>query len=148
MTSVIIEFIIIGFALVGLCLSIYIYWTKQKGESLVCPIDGSCDIVVHSEYSVLLGIPLEVFGMFYYGGVALLRLAAIIASPALYESFILVGAAVSAAGFLMSLYFTWLQVAKLKQWCAFCTASTLITTMIFIFSFFGFWQVIGPFLGL
>jgi len=141
-------FVIIALALGGLWLSIYIYRTKLAEKPLVCPLDGSCDFVVHSGYSIVFGIPVEILGIFYYSSIAVLYISTLFAPADIYQFIVLVEVALSALGFLMSLYFTWLQLVVIKRWCTICVGSALICMMIFIFSLYEFWPIVGQFLGL
>lgn len=140
--------IIILLALGGLCLSAYIYRNKRKNKPLICPMHGSCDFVVHSKYSSIFGFSAEVLGIFYYVAIILLVLDTIVVPFGFYGLTVFVLVTLSALGFLMSLYFTWIQLGVIKKWCSLCIGSALICTVIFILSLYGFWPIIGPFLGL
>ena len=141
-------FVIIALALGGLWLSVYIYRTKLAEKPLVCPLDGSCDFVVHSGYSIILGIPVEILGIFYYSSIAFLHVAVLFAPADFYQFIVLVEVALSALGFLLSLYFTWLQLGVIKRWCTLCIGSALICIMIFILSLYVFWPVVSQFMNL
>jgi len=141
-------FLIIIFALCGFSLSIYIHRTKKKGKSLVCPLDGACDFVTRSEYSIIFDIPVEELGVFYYATMALIYSLAIFGPASFYAPAIFVGAALSAAGFIMSIYFTWLQAAVMKKWCTLCATSAFLTVLIFSCAFLGFWPTVISFLSL
>ncbi len=143
-----IQFLIVLLALGGLVLCIYINSTKRKGKPLVCPFDGACDFVVRSEYSIVFGINAEVLGMLYYTTIGLLFSVIAILELPLQTYVILASAALSAAGFLMSLYFMWLQFFVMKKWCTLCAGSALISTAIFVLSLYGFWPTVAAFLGL
>ena len=141
-------FPIILLALGGLCLSAYIYRNKRKNKPMICPIHGSCDFVMHSKYSSIFGFPAEVLGIFYYVAIILLVLDTIVVPFGFYRLTVFVLVALSALGFLMSLYFTWIQLGVIKKWCSLCIGSALICAVIFILSLYRFWPIIGPFLGL
>ena len=141
-------FSIILLALAGLCLSAYIYRNKRKNKPLICPLHGSCDFVLHSKYSSIFGFPAEVLGIFYYIAIILLVLDTIAVPLGFYGLTVFVLAVLSVSGFLMSLYFTWIQLGVIKKWCTLCISSVLICTMIFIFSLYGFWPTISKFMGL
>jgi uncharacterized membrane protein len=145
MPSQISGFLIIIFALSGLILSLYIYRTKKSGNQLICPIHDSCDEVIRSDYSIIFGISVEVFGMLYYCALTLLYLSAFFTTLPFYPLIVLGGAALSSAGFLMSLYLFWLQAVKIKKWCSLCATSAILTTLIFVLSFLGFWPIIFNF---
>ncbi len=141
-------FSIILLALAGLCLSVYIYRNKRKNKPLICPLHGSCDFVVHSKYSSIFGFPAEELGIFYYVAIILLVLDTIVVPFGFYGLTVFVLVTLSASGFLMSLYFTWIQLGVIKKWCSLCIGSALICAIIFILSLYGFWPVVGPLLNL
>lgn len=141
-------FLNILLALGGLCLSVYIYRTKRENKPLVCPLHGDCDFVTRSEYDSVLGFPAEVLGIFYYTAMILLFLDTIVVPFGFYVLTVFFLVTLSALGFLMSLYFTWLQFGVIKKWCTLCVSSALICTVIFILSLYQFWPVVSPILGL
>lgn len=49
-------------ALVGLGISVYLTILKVAGEAPLCVVGGGCESVQTSEYSVVLGIPVAVYG--------------------------------------------------------------------------------------
>lgn len=126
--------IIVFSALAGFIVSAYIYFKKKGKKKLVCPIRSSCDKVVHSKYSTMFGIPLEVMGMVYYLFIGL-AYNVILLSGIDYSPFIKILTLFSLASVVMSLYLLSVQVFILKQWCAWCLTSSALSILIFIFSF-------------
>ena len=123
---------VIILALSGFSLSYYIHQTKKKQAPLVCPLDGSCDEVMQSKYSVFLGIPLTLLGMIYYG-VTTLHYFGLFVSFIPYTplvSFML--SMVSFGAFLFSLYLTSVQGFVLHKWCTWCLFSASFSTLIAI----------------
>jgi uncharacterized membrane protein len=139
--------LIIFAAFCGFLLAFYIRHKKRGNEKLVCPIGSDCDTVIHSEYAKFLGFPVEVLGLFYYGGIALAYGAFLafpfLASPVLV--FMVFGASIAA--FFFSLYLTFIQAFALKQWCAWCLTSAGLCTGIFAAALFvseaGFLEVLA-----
>jgi uncharacterized membrane protein len=130
------KILIILFSFGGFGLAGYIRYTKKKAAPLVCPLEGSCDTVVHSDYSKIFGIPVELLGMAYYLLIALLYLAFSLfpfAVPA-FLSYAVLGVTVSA--FLFSLYLTAVQAFILKHWCTWCLISATICTAIFLLALY------------
>ncbi|MEK9131480.1 MAG: vitamin K epoxide reductase family protein [Patescibacteria group bacterium] len=115
----------------GFWLSYHIHQEKKQPKPLVCPLDFNCEKVVHSAYSKLFGIPLEVVGMLYYtlitasyGAIALYPpLASPTISLALYI--------VTTIGFGFSLALTAIQMVILKEFCSWCLLSATCSTAIF-----------------
>jgi len=125
------SFIII-LALTGFLLAFYIYTTKRRGQKLICLIGEDCDKVVRSRWAEVFGIPNEIVGMLYYGLLAA-SYVALGAFPMLRSGLIQSGLTV-ASGFaaLFSLYLLGIQAFRLKEWCEWCIASTLISIIIFL----------------
>ncbi len=128
--------IVIAASVVGFVAAYYIARQKARGEKLVCPLDANCEAVVHSDYSRLLGIPLEYLGLIYYGLTFLAHVLFLffpVWSEGVYPSILKL---VSGGAFLFSLYLIWVQFAKLKNWCFWCMVSSAATLVIFVSSFF------------
>lgn len=133
----ILNIIIILLALAGFILAYYIHSTKKAPETLVCPLDGSCEVVITSEFSHVMGLPVEVGGMLYYLMVFLVYgvFAFVPSIVPLAGSYIMIG--VSGTAFLFSVYLTLIQAFKLKHWCTWCLCSAGISTFIFILVTYG-----------
>ncbi len=119
-------------ALCGLSIALYISHKKVHGGKMVCMLNSDCEVVVTSNYSKFLGIPVERLGIAYYSIVAASYLVFAFA-PQLSHNFysvILLWATVLA--FLFSIYLTYIQMAKIKQWCTWCLTSAIICTVIFL----------------
>ncbi len=120
----------------GLCLSGYIWSTKKKNEVLVCPLDGSCDAVVQSQYSKFIGVPVEIMGILYYGVTTAFYLLVFLGLLP-YTPFIsLLAVLMGVSGGLFSIYLVSIQAFVLRQWCTWCVGSAFISFLIAIFSVF------------
>ena len=121
----------IAAALAGFFIANYIRRKKHRGEKLVCPLRSDCEAVVHSQYSTLLGIPLEYLGMTYYLIIAAAHGVFLVwpASSLVLFHKIILAATVAAFGF--SMYLTFIQAFKLRQWCVWCLISASFCTVIF-----------------
>ena len=131
------DIIIVFSAFAGLFISSYIYHKKQAEEVLVCPLNGSCDEVVHSEYSTFFEIPLEFMGMLYYAVVAL-TYGLFIAFPSFATpliTFVILGTTI--IGLLFSFYLTFIQAFAIKQWCTWCLISMGLCVIIFSSAMYG-----------
>lgn len=115
----------------GLALAAFIRHKKTAGELLVCPIGHSCHDVVHSDYSLFLGLPVELLGVFYYALIAVSYGAFLIlpefATPPLVFSIL----SLSTVALCFSLYLTFIQAFSLKQWCTWCLISASLCVVIF-----------------
>lgn len=129
--------LIVFVSLAGLLLALYIHYKKQTRQVLVCPIGSDCDAVIHSEYSRFLGIPIEILGIFYYGGLSL-SYGIFLMQPDLVSPLILfLVLGLSTLAFLFSLYLTFIQAFVLRQWCVWCLTSASFCLLIFLFALLG-----------
>lgn len=131
MTDAALQSIIALAAVAGFFVARHIWAKKRRDERFLCPIGFDCDKVVHSRFSTLFGVHLEVFGMLYYGAIAL-AYGLFLAFPALYRGNAALATLVaSAAAFLFSLYLTGVQLFALKEWCSWCLVSAALCVTIF-----------------
>ncbi len=128
------------FALAGLTITSYIHRKKTTAQPMVCPIGSNCEVVVHSEYSKLFHVPLEVIGALYYT-IIVLTYSLFLVAPEFHSP----GSAVvilelTTVAFLFSIYLISVQAFVLKEWCTWCLGSAFICTIIFFieFRFVGF----------
>ncbi|KND50475.1 MAG: hypothetical protein AB202_02355 [Parcubacteria bacterium C7867-007] len=117
----------------GLADSWYLAQTALDGASLACSIDGleslnGCNQVAQSAYSKVMGVPLALYGVFFYG-VLFVIASVLFAMPwrVLYRASIVLGV----IGMLLSLYFVFLQFFVIKALCIYCMASMVISILIF-----------------
>ncbi len=128
----ILKILVAIFASAGFILASYIYKTKKHSAQLVCPLEGSCEAVVHSDYSKIIGIPVEILGILYYGLIVILY-GCFAFFPLVipdFASYAVIG--ITIVAFLFSVYLTLVQALVLKQWCTWCLFSAGICTIIFI----------------
>lgn len=124
-------FIAIAAAISGFLIARHIYRTKRAEQKLICPIGFECDPVVHSSFSHLMGIPLEVGGMCYYAA-TVIAYALLLVFPSLLSPIVSLGALIVSGGaFLFSLYLTGVQAFALREWCSWCLASAGTSATIF-----------------
>src|SRR3990167_5570185 len=65
-TDLILHIILVLASLTGFIVSYHIRHKKSLARPFVCPLKFDCHTVVTSDYSRVLGIPLEIIGMLYY----------------------------------------------------------------------------------
>lgn len=129
---IIIDIVLLLVALAGLSLASYIRHCKTKQQPLVCPIDGSCDLVTSSPYAKFLGMPVELLGIAYYSIVALFHLVILFTPGIFTQMTAAVSLALSAAAFFFSLYLISVQAFILKHWCTWCICSAFLCAAIFL----------------
>ncbi len=111
---------------------------KANEKPLVCPIKFDCHTVVHSDYSKLFGVPVEIFGMMYYGLISLGYLILIFipdAMPIYLVNFLIL---LSSFAFLFSVYLIGVQIFALKKGCSWCIVSATICLCIFLLTVFAY----------
>jgi len=129
--SIRITILILG--LCGFLVARHVYKHKNNNKNpLVCPIRFDCNTVVHSDYSRLFGIPVEILGMLYYALVGIsyffFALMPAVMPTALVNSLIVI----SSVAFLFSLYLIAVQIFILRKGCSWCIVSAIISALIFI----------------
>ena len=129
------DIIIIALGIVGFLLCLKIHLKKKGDKPLVCPITGNCDSVIKSKYSTMFGIPLEYFGMLYYGVIVFAYCAMLGFHNVRSEEIQVVLIALSSGAFLFSLYLIGIQAFKIRSWCIWCLTSAGLSTAIAITSY-------------
>ncbi|MFH1170310.1 MAG: vitamin K epoxide reductase family protein [Candidatus Vogelbacteria bacterium] len=126
--------LIIFVAFGGFLVAFYIRHKKRNNEVLVCPLESNCEAVVHSRYSKLASIPLELIGMVYYALVAVGHALFLIFPFFNQGEAVFMVMLMTVIAILFSLYLTFIQAAKLKEWCTWCLVSALFCAIIFLAS--------------
>ncbi len=129
MKILIIHAFIILLGLSGFILASFIHRKKSAKKKLVCPMRSNCETVIHSDYSKLMGIPVEVLGMSYYAFIALAYGVYHIISLPDFIPIILSATSLSAV--IFSTYLISVQAFVIKQWCTWCLTSAMISVIIF-----------------
>jgi len=125
--------IIIGLAILGLLVSIYMTIFKLTNNEAMCIGSGGCSVVNASRYSEVNGIPVALIGVGGYA--AILALLFLEQRPGLFQengTMMLFG--ISLVGFLFTLYLIVVEVFFIKAYCPFCLTSQAVMTIIFILS--------------
>ena len=120
--------------LYGFILASHIHSKKAQKTKLVCPMRSNCDTVIHSDYSTIFGISVEILGMIYYafiGGVYGIIFLTGYSSHILF--FVLMW--LSCGAVIFSTYLVLVQALVLRQWCTWCLMSASITILIFLISY-------------
>lgn len=123
--------LILGLAIFGLLVSLYLVYIKFNPTSSLCLAAGGCEAVNTSRYSEVAGIPIAVFGaLTYIALVGLVLLEPRLAVLGEWGPVIEFGIAL--AGTLYSAYLTYLEIAVIHQICPYCVASAVAITLICI----------------
>lgn len=124
----ILTWIILAFALIGLADTAYLSALHFSGEVPVCTVTETCDVVLTSTYSTLVGIPVALLGLLYYVGVFALGLLAQVSRKEYMFEYL---GMFSIVGLLASLYFIFLQAFVIEAWCQYCLLSAFTSSAIF-----------------
>jgi len=128
-------------ALLGFVDATYLTVEHYRGVVPPCTTAG-CEIVLTSEYSVLFGVPTALFGSVYYflillasfiyiesrhGGGGIRSVHNLVAKYAFL---------MTSVGFVMSAWFTYLQMFVIKSYCMYCLISAGLSTTLFLMSLY------------
>jgi uncharacterized membrane protein len=128
-------------AIAGLAVSIYMTIYKITDNNAMCMGSGDCATVNASPYSEIYGIPLGVIGAIGYAGILLvlwLEKRQPPFHPLLKEYGNMLAMGMSFAGFVYSIYLTYLELYVIKAICPFCVASAIAITLCFALTFIRF----------
>lgn len=124
-------------ALAGVFVSLYLFLFKIGAiGSLLCGVDGGCDIVQASSWASILGIPVAAFGIAGYLLIVVVALLGL--QPARIDDRRIAGGLLllGSGAFAFSVYLTVLEAYVIHAWCRWCVASAVIATLIFVLSLF------------
>ena len=101
------------------------------GSPITCSILHGCEQVTTSVYSLVLGLPVALFGSLFY--LTVLILSAVYLQNQKKLPLIII-TLLSTLAFLVSLRFVYLQLFIIKAICIFCMGSATTSTLLFILS--------------
>ncbi|MDP3962408.1 MAG: vitamin K epoxide reductase family protein [bacterium] len=106
------------------------YLTIQHFMNVIppCTIDG-CETVLASAYAEVAGVPVALLGAVYYLSIMVLLIAYLDSKK---EALLRWALAITALGFLASIYFFILQAWVIKAYCQYCLLSATTSTILFI----------------
>lgn len=125
--------LILILAFFGIADAAYLAGVALSGSELSCDVGGldGCNVVAQSPYSQIFGIPLGAYGVLFYGILFFLS-ALYLALPKRVITRILF--ALGVFGFVVSLYFLYLQYVIIEAFCVYCVTSAVLATLIFLAS--------------
>jgi len=113
---------------IGILLSLYLtYVDSGGGQAAFCSAGSDCDVVRQSAFAKILGIPVAALGVAAYGAIFAVSLISMARKKKWLILFIL-----SLAGFVFTLYLTYLELFVIKAICTYCVVSAVIITIIFV----------------
>lgn len=131
-------------ALMGAFGTAYLTIVKFMGGSAACPTAG-CDRVLASDYAMIFGVPLTIFGCLGYLGMATMALSPLAINPDRQKELrrqvenitwplLFMGAT---AMVVFSGYLMYLLAFELKALCIYCIASAIFAVSMFLLTIFG-----------
>lgn len=115
--------------MVGLTDAGYLTVKHYSKSSVICSISQGCDKVLSSDYAVIFGIPVALFGVIFY--FVALVLAVHFFTQKTYHWVLNVWATI---GLISTIYLLYLQAFVLKAWCQYCLLSAITSISIFVVS--------------
>ena len=122
-------------ALVGLFVALYL-WLHALGfgGAIKCGTSGGCEVVQTSQWAVLLGLPVAFYGVAGYFGVLAVAILSLRPGALAERKWSVLLAGLASAGFLFTVYLTYLELFVIHAICRWCVGSAVIITLIWIVS--------------
>jgi len=121
-------------AIGGVAVSSYLAYGSIGDRSLFCELGHGCDTVQASEYSVVLGVPIAVWGALLYLAILAAAIAGLSFSSRFGELSSLALFGMGLAGTLYSGYLAWVELYRIEAVCMWCTISAIIITAVLVAS--------------
>ncbi len=122
-------------SLIGIAISFFLMHVRNTGKGrkhTTCPPYYDCHLVVASKYANFLGVPIEFLGILYYSLILCAYIAIALFPFIHHSSIVFLLLVITTIAFCFSLYLTLIQLVSLRKICAWCIASGLLCTIIFI----------------
>lgn len=117
--------IILISALTGLLISLYLWNVIVTGSEIICAT--GCDVVLSSQYSKVLGVPVAAFGAAFYAAVIYLTFLRTKVADAFVETSLKVTVWF---GVIFTLYLRYLEFFRLGEICEWCWGSVVVLIII------------------
>lgn len=118
---------LLAVSVLGMALTGYMTWTALDGGSVRgCSVGSSCDVVLHSEWATLMGIPTSMWGLLTYA------LLAGISFIKRVDRHWQTAWPLALFGVVYSLYLTTVSLTILHAACPYCLTSLALMTTIFV----------------
>ncbi len=119
------------FALIGLLVSVYLWYGYSQPQSISCTLVLGCEQVRQSDFSKFAGIDIPVYGFLFYLGLCVLVLLQFVPRRIFaWESSLLLFYGL--AGVMVSVILTGIEIFVIQAICQWCLLSAIITVVVFI----------------
>ena len=115
-------------ALIGFADAAYLTLKHFQGAIPPCTTDG-CEQVLTSAYSEILGVPVSLLGAIYYLAILV---GLMIYLDARKEKILTLTLRATTIGFLMSLWFLFVQIFIIGSYCQYCLVSAATSIILFV----------------
>lgn len=145
------RFIIACITAFGAAVTAYLTIVKLTGGNAACPVTG-CDKVLQSEYALVFGLPLALFGFLAYTGMGTMAVSPWLINPESQKELrtkidqwtwllMFMG---SVAMMVFSSYLMYIMAFQIQSLCFYCIASAICSLSLFILTLVGrSWEDIG-----
>jgi uncharacterized membrane protein len=116
-------------SIVGIIDSIYLSIKHYTLSAVNCSIFEGCELVTTSSYSTVFSVPVALLGIIFYAFI--FSFALMFLKSKSNKSLILL-LTISSIGFIVSMWFVYVQVFILHAFCFYCLISASLSTTIFI----------------
>jgi len=118
-------------AIIGFADATYLTVEHFQGVIPPCSITSGCEKVLTSSYAEIFGIPVAIFGIIYY---LVMAVGIFVYLDTKKEPVLRWTLRLSVFGFIMTLWFIYVQQFVLHSYCQYCLTSALTSTILFIIS--------------
>ena len=116
-------------ALIGFADATYLAVKHYQGVIPPCSIIAGCELVLTSPYALILGIPVSLLGSIYY----FLVLVGVFAYlEGKHEKLLRFALLFTIVGFVVSLWFVYVQIFIIHSYCAYCLVSAITSVILFV----------------
>ena len=120
-------YLLLALTLIGFADAAYLTATHYLGQAPICSVAEGCDVVLSSDYATVWGVPVALVGVAYYATLFLLLFYyRATGEKWKWDAF----RAVIVAGFLVTAYLVYLQLAVIHAICQYCMLSAGLTTIL------------------
>lgn len=127
--------VVASLALIGAFVSVYLLLFKLGVVgTLICGVDGGCDIVQASRFAYLFGVPVAAWGLAGYLAIFSVALAGTRPELASRRWIAVALVALTGGGFAFSMYLSAISGLVIGAWCEWCLVSASVATLAFFFS--------------
>jgi uncharacterized membrane protein len=135
-------YVMLALALIGIGAALYVAHGNYTGQSLWCPILDGCNAVVNSPYSRIFGVPMSYFGFIYF--LYMFALAVRLVFEPFAWSLRLRAILYAAMGAISSMYFIYLQLRFIREFCSYCLISAVVSVLLVFVALWHFQAIRHP----